>query len=76
MTEQPENHRLKRIGAHIKQLRVNAGYSNYVNFANDHEMEPKQYWRLEAGQNFSMNTLLRILDIHNLTMKEFFSELD
>ncbi|MBO6522561.1 MAG: hypothetical protein JJ971_01935 [Balneolaceae bacterium] len=62
---------IEKVGKHIKKLRVDAGYTSYATFANDNDIEPKQYWRLESGYDFRLSTLLRLLDIHNITLKEF-----
>jgi hypothetical protein len=36
-----------------------------------------QYWRMERGANFRIESLLKILEIYNLSLEEFFSkELD
>jgi hypothetical protein len=51
------------------------GYSSYENFAWDNNLNRVQYWRLEKGENFTMKTLLKILEIHKLSLKEFFNDL-
>ena len=67
---------IHEIGEHIKTLRIEAGYTSYVDFAIKNDMQPKQYWKLEAGQaNFTIRTILRILEIHNMTLEEFFKGL-
>ncbi|WP_062054588.1 helix-turn-helix domain-containing protein [Aquimarina longa] len=65
----------KRIGRQIRALRLRAEYSSYETFANDHELPRKTYWRLEAGHNFTIDTLLRVLNIHKMTIEDFFCEL-
>lgn len=66
---------LTAIGERIKELRIKAGYTSYEKFALTHGLEGKQYWRLEAGKNFKMTSLFRILEIHNLSLEEFFKGL-
>ncbi len=69
--------RQKKIGERLKELRISRGYSSYRNFADEHDLEPKQYWRLEEGQvDFKISSLFRVLDIHEITIQEFFHELD
>lgn len=76
MNEQNKLQRIKLIGEHIKQLRLNAGYTSYETFAIDKGLDRKHYWRLEKGSNFTLNTLIRICDIHNISLKEFFKDID
>ncbi|KYG77521.1 MULTISPECIES: helix-turn-helix domain-containing protein [Roseivirga] len=66
---------LKAIGDRLKQLREAGGFEGgYVGFAIHHvNMQPKQYWKLEAGTaNFTIKTLLRVLDVHKITLEDFF----
>ena len=67
--------RLLSICQKIKKLRIKAGYTSYETFAFEHDMPRVQYWRLEKGANFTMKSLLRVLDIHNMTLDEFFKDL-
>ncbi|MCJ8166009.1 helix-turn-helix domain-containing protein [Pontibacter sp. E15-1] len=68
--------RLRAIGERIRQLRVERGYSSYENFAFDNGLPRVGYGRHEKGANLTMASLLRILDIHGVTLREFFSGLD
>lgn len=72
MTEEENQDRLKAIGKRIKELRVKAGYSSLETFANDHDLGRRNYWRLESGGNFKMSTLLRIIEIHKISLETFF----
>ncbi|WP_066837839.1 helix-turn-helix domain-containing protein [Rufibacter ruber] len=66
---------LKAIGDRLKQIRIQKGYRSYETFAIEHGLGRMQYWKLEKGEtNPTMRTLLRILEIHQMTPKEFFSE--
>ncbi|MDF2437773.1 MAG: hypothetical protein K0Q95_2149 [Bacteroidota bacterium] len=67
--------RLQKIGAKIKKLRMEAGYTSYEDFAWENELNRVQYWRMEKGSNFTINSLLKILDVHQLSLEEFFVEL-
>ncbi|WP_442267638.1 helix-turn-helix domain-containing protein [Tenacibaculum sp. ZS6-P6] len=67
--------RITSIAERIKKLRIDAGYTSYENFALDKGLDRKQYWRLEKGQNFKIETLFRLLDIHQITLEDFFKEL-
>lgn len=74
MTDEQEK-RIKQIGERIKDLRIRSGYTSYETFATDHDLPRKNYWRLETGYNFNITTLLRILEIHKMTLDEFFKDL-
>lgn len=64
--------RIIDIANRIKELRIEKGYSSYENFAWENDIPRIQYWRMERGTNFTIKTLLRILDAHNITLEEFF----
>jgi len=68
--------RIKKIGERIKELRVKKGFTSYETFAFENDLPRVQYGRLERGAaNFHIATLLRILDIHKITLEEFFEGL-
>lgn len=67
--------RLKQIAQKLKQLRVAKGYSSYEAFAFDHELPRVGYGRHEQGSNLTLNSLLRLLDIHQLSLAEFFADI-
>lgn len=62
----------EKIGSKLKQMRIDAGYSSYENFAVAHSLDRKQYWRVEKGANIRLNTLLDILNIYKISLEEFF----
>jgi transcriptional regulator with XRE-family HTH domain len=64
--------RLTKIGEKIKELRINAGFSSYETFAVEHNLERKQYWRVESGKNLTFKTLFNVLDIHGISPEDFF----
>jgi len=66
---------LRNIGDKLKELRIKKGYSSYENFAVDNDLGRMQYWRLENGKtNMTLKSLLRILEIHELSPSEFFKD--
>lgn len=70
-----KDERLKKIAERIKELRVKSGYTSYENFAVKNDLDRKQYWRLEeTGANFKITSLLRIIDIHKISLREFFKD--
>jgi transcriptional regulator with XRE-family HTH domain len=65
--------RIKRIGERVKELRIKKGFTSYETFAFENELPRVQYGRLERGAaNFKMATLMRVIDIHKITLEEFF----
>jgi transcriptional regulator with XRE-family HTH domain len=61
------------IGDKLKHLRIKNGYSSYENFAVDNELSRMQYWRIEKGlTNLTLKSLIRILNIHQITIDDFF----
>jgi transcriptional regulator with XRE-family HTH domain len=69
------DNRLIKIAQKLKELREKSGYSSYETFALDHNLDRKQYWRIEKGSNITLKSLIKILDIHNMNLKKFFSDI-
>lgn len=67
--------KIEQIAQKIKQLRKDSGYTSYETFAYDKNLNRVQYWRVEKGHNITLKTLIRILDIHKISMEEFFKGL-
>lgn len=67
-----EDPRLEEIGRRIKELRVKKGYKSAEIFAYEHGLNRVSYWRMEKGCNLTITSLLRLLDIHGITLEEFF----
>ena len=68
--------RIKLIAKKIKSLRVEKGYISSEFFAWEHKIPRVQYWRMEKGTNFTIKNLLRILDAHQLSLEEFFKDIE
>jgi hypothetical protein len=66
--------RILAVSSKLRELRVKKGYKAYIKFAEDHDLGRMQYWRMETGTNFTMKSLLEILDIHNISLKDFFTK--
>lgn len=67
--------RILKLGAKLRELRKAAGYKSYENFAFDNELNRVQYGRMEKGANITIASLLKVLDIHKLSLEEFFKGL-
>lgn len=78
--EQKENNiedkRLIAIGKQIKQLRIEMGYSSAEIFAYEKNINRISYWRMEKGSNITLNSLLKIIDIHQISLSEFFKRVE
>ena len=67
---------LIKIGEKFKQLRKDKGYTSHEDFAIDHDITRFQYWKLENGKtNMTLKTLIKILDIHEVSIEDFFSDI-
>ena len=66
---------VKAIGKRVKQLRVEAGYTSYEDFAKRHDLHRMTMHRIEAGKSVSLRTLNIILQKLGVSYKEFFDEL-
>lgn len=68
--------KISLIASKLKQMRIDAGFTSYEQFANAKDLDRKQYWRIENGANITISTLLKLLEIHKISMKDFFSDLE
>ena len=70
-----ENLELQLIGEKLKALRKAKGYTSHETFAYDKNLPRAYYWKIEAGKtNITINSLLKILNIHNISLHDFFSD--
>lgn len=75
MAKKTEDRR-EAIAHKIKALRTENSDLSYEKFALKHGLDPRQYYRLENNEvNFKIDSLLRILDIHEISLGEFFAGL-
>jgi transcriptional regulator with XRE-family HTH domain len=63
----------KKIGNRIKELRLEAGYTNAEKFAFEHEITRSQYANWEKGQDMLTSSILRISRAHGITLQEFYA---
>ena len=66
----------KKIGGKLKDMRIKAGFSSYETFAIENDLSRRYYWGVERGQNITLNYLIKLLNIHNTSIQDFFSKLD
>lgn len=70
--KKPLDKRVRKICDKLKKMRIDKGFTSYENFAWDNDLPRVQYWRLESGVNFRIESLLKILDVHKITLEDFF----
>ena len=63
---------LLAVGTRLKELRKAKGFTNYEHIAYELGMSRSQYWKYEQGGNIELATLLRVLNLLNVTLGEFF----
>lgn len=62
----------EKIGNRIKQLRLDAGYTNAEKFAFENEITRSQYAMWEKSQDMLISSIQRIASAHGITVQEFF----
>lgn len=68
---------LRQIGLKIAELRRRKGYTSHESFAYDYDIPRMHYWRIENGKtNLTIRSLMKILAIHNMSVQEFFEQLN
>lgn len=68
--------RIIKIALKVKELRINSGYTSHESFAWDNNINRVQYWRIEKGSNITLKTLLTVLDIHKISLADFFKGIE
>ena len=77
MTDNDLKRSLVEIGQLLIELRKKKGYKSHEGFALDYDLPRVQYWRMEKGKaNFTIKSLSRILQIHGVSLTEFFIQLE
>jgi len=66
--------RIIAIAEKIKRIRKESGYTAAESFSYDKGIDRILYWRMEKGTNFTITSLLRILDAHGIGLSEFFAD--
>ncbi|MBI2259669.1 MAG: helix-turn-helix transcriptional regulator [Flavobacteriia bacterium] len=65
---------LIKIGLRLQKLRVEKGFTSYEHFAIEHELSRMHYWQIEKGKiNLTIKTLLKYLEIHEISIETFFN---
>lgn len=67
--------KINQISQKLKEIRLSKGYTSYETFAYENELNRVQYWRIESGRNITLKTLIKVLEIHEISLEEFFKDL-
>lgn len=65
---------LQKLASRIRDLRIKKGYTNYENFAFDHDIPRAQYGRYENGEDLRYSSLMKVIKALDVSVTEFFSE--
>lgn len=65
---------LKNLGNRLRELRIERGFTNYEQFAFEHNLPRAQYGRYEQGQDLRFSSLVKVLNALNISLEEFFKE--
>jgi len=65
----------KALGERIKDLRKEADFTNAGHFAYENGFTASQYGQYETGKDMRLSTLIRIANIHNLTVSELLKDI-
>ena len=65
---------IKNLGKRIEELRKKKGYTNYEVFSYEHGLARSQYGLYERGSDMTFSSILKIVEAHGMTIKEFFSQ--
>jgi transcriptional regulator with XRE-family HTH domain len=67
-----KNLALKKITARLRELRKQKGHSSYEHFAYEYDLNKVTVGKAETKGNINLDTLLRILEILDVSPEEFF----
>jgi transcriptional regulator with XRE-family HTH domain len=63
---------LKKIGARLREVRRKKGHSSYEYFAYEYDLNKVTVGKAEKGENIKLSTLLKIMEILEISPEEFF----
>lgn len=66
---------LQKVGARMRQLRIEKGYTNYEHFAYENEISRSQYGKYEQGRDdLRLSSLYKVLKSLDIDFETFFSQ--
>lgn len=76
-SEKEKNPVLVQIGEKIRMLRKkNPDFDNYERFAFIHNINKVTLARIERGENYNMESLLKVLNALDVSLTEFFKDIN
>jgi len=76
--KQIEEHQVKRlnyIGQFIKELRLNQGLTQ-IEFSDTNDLARNTTQKAEYGGNITLMTLFKIIDANEISLEDFFQEME
>ena len=64
------------IAVLIRELRIKRGFSSAEKFAFSHDLCRTMYQKWESGSNMELRTLLKLCEIHQINLCDFFRLID
>lgn len=65
---------LTNLGNKLRELRIERGFTNYEQFAFEHNLPRAQYGRYEQGQDLRFSSLVKVLKAFDISLEEFFKK--
>lgn len=62
----------EKVGARLKALRLQRGFSSYEHFANENDINRSLYGRYERGADMRISTLVKLCKALDITPEDFF----
>ena len=76
-SEKKKNPTLIKIGEKVRKLRKsNPEFDNYERFAFMNNINKVTLQRIERGENYNMESLLKVLNALGISLSEFFEDID
>ena len=63
---------LKKLGARIRQLRLEKGHDSYEHFAYDNDISRSQFGKYEHGADVRFTTIIKIVNGLDISLEDFF----
>lgn len=65
---------IHKLAGRISELRKQKGFTNYEFFAYENKIGRSQYGRYEKGVDMQFSSIIKLINMHGMTVKEFFGE--
>ena len=65
---------IENLGKRIRALRKAKGYTNADFFAYENKIDRSQYGKYERGLDMTFSSILKICEIHDISLEKYFSD--